>query len=468
MNLMLLYIGLSVLCQVERPYEIDHFVYHHNAAIRPLPFESKVFAYVPGNGSLKRFIDKEKPMNVTIERMSNPPGVIFNCDDRRQALDLIANLAAKSIKSVPIVRIDGVELMPSGTILVKPKPFVTSNMLLQRVNQIAKANKVEIGRIDDSTYEITFESLSFPSNVFILANLLANDKVWIDNAVPYLIKVHDDITGKLSIESDAIDNLGYYRTLKLVVTVNVPKVKVRTDLIPPLSSLPRLESVWYDIGPTIVSKNVGKYAYGVDSSFYKEVITVTWKVRYCYAGFVNIEAISVPYEYDGKQLIAKINGLLFKQNSVIDDSDITDIRPVPEYQVMPKLPELGEYPVSKPFEWTKLGVIFLIAGCSLILIRWILCFISSFNSVVKSKTELEQLLGCLEHAVDALGSNSGRADYFAINWYLSAIMKIENKISNDLSLALAELDNLYKKDGVVNQAALKAYLKAYIASLNVI
>lgn len=263
-------------------------------------------------------------------------------------------------KILPIVLWRGQECIPSNSsIILEAKSPIGINLIKRRlesfglfnVNQIIKT-ALEIDGRQVVTYRVYVQDLVSPLNIFVLANLIAEDSAYFKWARPEFKFVCDPIQAKLYVTSRGIDSLGDKRFLHLDIHIFDEKIDLLKDLVPQLGEgefIPEVsrisfEDIYFSADKPIITET--KH----DS---ERITSFVWPFIFLSVGDFYFKEIRIAYtEKEDKQLVEKslpVAGGEFKIGSVLKGikPPITDIQSKHDYVVneqyfMPTASKAGE------------------------------------------------------------------------------------------------------------------------------
>lgn len=358
----LLFLGLTTLVANQPTYEIDNFyTYDRQHKQQPLLLQSKVFVPRPerfgmptaSGKATEVYLSKCKKIGgLKIERLRTPhlTGWVVSFDNNRLAIDFMSKLAKDGIPHSPLVKWDGMYSIPSNTLIIQAKPFVTEKLIRQRLEKSAKVKILNLENIKGNQWSVEISDVIVPPNILVLANMISEDTAWVDWARVVFTPVHSHMSGTMNITTAAALNLGYDKQLNVVITVYKPSVKIRKDLLPKLGQNifvpgPQKDEVWYDFGPTTVTEEVTPE---------KTVIKMTSSFRFLTHGKISIPQIQVAFDDDKVQGTFMVPGLDYSIQSVIGGTEIDDI------QAMPVFPSVANSPA--PAEFTRVALPWRVVG----------------------------------------------------------------------------------------------------------
>lgn len=301
----------------------DFHYYDETLQGRGLTMVNKVYVDLPGDRKeFLKFLEKKKMEHFKDIKTDSLNGVLLAFDDKNETL---AFLNECTEKAYPVVIYDGIECTTTGEIVVGVHPSVNKVDFISRLGKISDGEFAIVEEFKPKAYVVSVKNLKNPSNILILANLVAKDVVWVRYAMVQWIPLDGYVNAVAEVISPAINNLGELRNLRVTINVNDPNIKVRTDLLSQLGQslfpFPFAGEVWFDLFPpqiTEVSSERGK------------TITVNYPFKQLQYGSFAFQPILISYEKDGKLLTTKTNLCQYTIHSVIGGTDIEDIQPRPD------------------------------------------------------------------------------------------------------------------------------------------
>ncbi len=343
----------SLLIGTHQPEDFHY--YDMNLQPRGLPVVNKLYVQVPEDNK-KDFFEHVERLSVDRFKIFNNGelnGVLLFFKNKKDTLEALNGLSSdKRYLVSPVVVFDGIEVTHTNEIAVQAQPSVNEADFTKRLSSIADG-KFTVSQIKGKLFSVRVKELNNPSNVLILANLLAKDSAWNAYAMVNWVPIDGYVKANLMVETAATGQLGEMRNLKLVVDVFNPNVKVRTDLLPQLGQgytpFPFSGEVWFDPSPpkiTEIKTNRGK------------TITISYAFRHLQYGNFTFQPMLVSYEKDGELKTVKTENCLYAIKSVIAGTDIDDIQARTGDGLM-ILPVGGSMPMPKDtriYNYAKYGI----------------------------------------------------------------------------------------------------------------
>jgi len=464
-----LFLGLAEIVSRPPVYEIEHF-YTYNADHKQvgLPLTGKIL--VPNACGLQEFINEGGQGDADVEKVTTSQfeGVVFICKDKRKALELLKTLTAKNLKAFPVVKWQGMDVVPSEFILVKTKPHVTEATLKERINKSGQIVVKEITKIGDYTYQIEVAKLALPPNIIVAANMMAEDTAWFQSARVMFRPIHSHIEARTFIEQPAATTLAEERVLKTVITVRKPSIKVLKDTIPVLGQnkwipAPQTLDVWYDFGKPVHKMEVIEDGY---------IITITQPFRFCAIVPVIIPSSAFIYEDMGEKFTCMVNGCTYVNSSLIAGTRIEDIQPLPDIRPLPELERVGQPQAQSSWNGYSTYTLFGLGMVGVSLTVIVLLVLVKLNNVRVStflrwgaKKERARLWDELEASIFHLTASDGwRESYEGVTTALSKVLaefyNVKRPITasecedSKVRIVLAELEMMYRPDYEPDSATL--------------
>lgn len=336
------------------PYEMSHFHYYDEQhKLHGVPLQNKIF--VEGLVT-KEFVAqlKNNPnvVSAITVKSAERQGVMLFTKSKKEALEVL-NEVVRAYKAYPVVMWEGVESIPLPEVMLQTTSPVTEILLRRRLNSLGKVTIDSITNIDGNKYSIVFKETKIPSNILVLANIVAEDTAWIKWCRPNFQPLIGNITATMYVTTPAETNLGEMRQLNIVVDVYKPGIKLRTDLLPSIPPMqPQVEDIWIDANPPVVKEEKG---------LSKNTYTITYKFRLCRPGNASFSRMVLPYD-DGKEVktvFVEMTG--FQTNSVLNDT-IDDIQLITQKNLLDEIvpPEIT-VPIKLPY-LNLAGFVLLILG----------------------------------------------------------------------------------------------------------
>lgn len=319
MNVLLLLTSMMI----GTTYRAEDFHYYDpSLQSRGLPLVDKIYVEVPQKDKKDFFalVDKLKVERFKDFQTNELNGVLLFCKDKKATLATLNSLLDNKYRAFPVIIFDGIECTTTGEIAVQVQPSVNIDDFTLRLNAVAKG-KFKVGEIRQKLYSVTVEELDNPSNIFVLANLIAKDTFWVKYALMVWVPVDGYVKANASVETLATSQLGEMRNFKVTVDVFDPNINIRTDLLPQLGQgllpFPFAGEVWFDPSPPTITEtktNRGK------------TVTINYPFRQLQFGNFIFQPIVISYEKGGELQIVKTGTCQYTIRSVIAGTDIDDIQ----------------------------------------------------------------------------------------------------------------------------------------------
>lgn len=448
----------------------DLHYYDTNLQSRGLPLVNKVFVDISGKDKKAFFELVDKAKNIERFKEFNNgeiSGVLLFTDSRAGTLDVLNTLTSNGFNAYPVIIFDNIECTSSGEIAVQVKPSVNQEDFTKRLHSIADG-KFKVSQISQKMFSVRVESLNNPSNILILANLLAKDTAWNVYAMVNWVPLDGYVKANVSVESGAVSQLGEMRNFKVTLDVFDRDVKIRTDMLPQLGQgllpFPYAGEIWFDPSPphiTETNTNRGK------------TVTINYPFRQLQYGSFVFQPIIISYERKGELKTVKTNNCQYNVRSVIMGTDIDDIQPRTNDGLdlmllnpvgIPKMDD----PMKSAYFYAKIAVSSLCFGIAAFFL--IGAAFALKNGVSGWMNEDEE--GKLWSALKSLKAPSEQM-YPAP--YYGTVSKYVNKILNEAGTSLysvnlaectanfrnlvGELDKLYQQNPFWNVESLKDFVK---------
>jgi len=334
------------------PYEMAHFHYydeqHKLHGVRML---HRVFVEGPVT---KEFTEKLKVKDgvesVSVVKTSDRQGVMVFTKGKKETLEILNELV-RGHKAYPVVMWEGVESIPLPEVLLQTTSPVTEILLRRRLNSLGKVQIETINNIDGNNYSIVFKETKIPSNVLVLANIVAQDTAWVKWCRPNFQPLIGKITASTFVTTPAETNLGEMRQYTIVVDVFVPGIKVRTDLLPTTPPVQQIEDIWLDANPPMVKEEKG---------LHKTTYIITYKFRLCRNHQASIAQFNLAYEEDKQAKTVLVPTVSFSTNSVLGEID--DIQAITQKNLLSEV-STPEVKVANKLPYVNLvGFVLLLLG----------------------------------------------------------------------------------------------------------
>ncbi len=233
-------------------------------------------------------------------------------------------------ETLPVVIWKGRECVPTNIVMMETKSPVNIELLRKRLSGFGQFTIDKLFEISPSTYEMKISSLEMPSNIFVLANLIAEDFAYIKWARPVFRFLKDSVEVSMYVASGGLDSLGDKRFLHLDVHIFDDKISLLKDLMPQLgqNEFTLDEEMWFWADKPVITETRD----GIE-----RIISFVWPFIYLNTGEFTFGEINIPYSsMDGNEKTEKtilIKNCKFQIGSVLKgiDPPITDIQPMHNY-----------------------------------------------------------------------------------------------------------------------------------------
>lgn len=461
MNALLLFASLLV---GDTYHAEDFHYYDNNLQTRGLPLVNKIYVEVSEKDK-KDFValmEKFKVEQFKEFENNDLRGYLVFVKNKQEVIDRINALNEKGFSAHPVVVFDGIECTTDGDINVVVRPSVNLGDYTKRLNSLADG-KFTVSLLRPRIYKIKVEKLNNPSNVIILANLLAKDSVWVDYAIISWTPLEGYVKANVSVETAANGQLGELRTLKLTVDVFEPDIKVRTDMFPQLGQgfvpFPFAGEIWFDPSPPRISEL---------RTVQGKQIVAEYAFRQLQFGSFAFQPIVISYERKGQLQTVKSNACQYAIRSVIAGTDIDDIQPRPTDNLSLSV----QRPVDVKRDDAKLVYWYMKAGISGVCFGFAALFIASALSSFKRSASNWFRTDDKEAPWRAMEAcrGSGKPYYEAIASYVNRILNIYgtslyavdlSKCTHHFRMLVGELDNLYRVKPFWDHEKLRCFVKQF-------
>ncbi len=274
--------------------------------------------------------DDKKKFIKSIEKMGGVERFKEIENDRLNGLLLFFKTKAETFAALnklegkpvyPVIMYEGFECSAINEILIRVQPNVSKEDLIKRLTDETKADYKVIKDVGPGLYVVQVDNLKYPSNMLVLANLIAKDSFWVKTAVIAWVPLADPVKATLSVETEANSHLGELRVLKLTIDVMNPEVSVRKDLLPQfgqtLVPFPNPGELWLDSLPQEIEEV---------QNGHRKTIIVKYPFRELNFGNFVIQPVIVSFEHHNKLRTTKSNLCQFGIKSVIEGTEIEDIQ----------------------------------------------------------------------------------------------------------------------------------------------
>lgn len=314
------------------PYEMAHFHYYDEQhKLHGVPLQNSIFVEGPVT---KEFADglKKNPgvESASVVKSVDKQGVMLFTKSKRETLEVLNELV-RNYKAYPVVMWEGVESIPLPEVVLQTTSPVTELLLRRRLNSLGKFTIDSITNLEGNNYSIVFKDTKIPSNILVLANIVAQDTAWVKWCRPNFQPLIGKIAASMYVTTPAKTHLGEMRQLNVVVDVYVPGIKLRTDLLPIMPAIqPFVDDIWLDANPPTVKEKKG---------LHKTTYIITYKFRFCRPGIVEFTRFGLAYEEGQQAKTVMVDMTRFHTSSVLNDID--DIQLITQNNLLTevKLPE---------------------------------------------------------------------------------------------------------------------------------
>lgn len=365
-------------------------------------------------------------------------------------------------------------------LLLKVKPFVTKNLLLSHLQNDLKLTVVDTKELDNFVYELTLAKNFY--NRLLLANMLAEDKIWFEWVQPRFELLTDNINCEIYLENEAAASIGHTRNLIVIITSYNKKITIPDDMLPvmgrdfapqPILSIPQHPQnpqpqqmqgeEYYDFGKPLITRS---------SYSDKNVIKVVYPFKYFTRNKVPFfKEVKFRYLLDGVESFHLTNTYAYSINSLISDPGINDIiQPVGVQQKLDMLPVQSNITPSfmdnidfKSISNYCFVIATSIMGLFIFLSLGKLAFYSIYDSCHKENnlmwTEFEKTLSNLQ-------LDNWKDRYVSINIKFRELLNKLYKLNppyvgEPLSNIFKELDKIYENNASPNFDILKDNIKFF-------
>jgi hypothetical protein len=454
----------AIMDGIEYParYEAEHFHYYdEQRKLHGAPLQNKLF--VEGNqpeilSNLASCLKSNpKVISAQVLRNSDREGVVLTTKSKDDTLELL-NILGRFYTVYPVVMWEGIESIPTPEVILQAQPAVTEILLNQRLRTLGKFVIQNISKTDAGFYVVSFGKTKVPSNILVLANIVAEDHAWVKWAMPKFQPLFGKITASMYVSTPADTNLGEMRQLNIVANVYSPNIKVRADLLPAIGQgglvvAPQAEETWIDGSSPTVKEEIGVH---------KRTYTITYPFRYCRPGQNFFQPFNLVYEEDKKSKTIQVPVAAFQIPSVLNDT-IDDIRPIAQSSF---LRTVTTPDVSVPQKLLYLNVVglglFLLGGFVMVGMgsRAAAKWHSNWWLANRQKHGREQEWEELRRLANriSIASASWRDDYQKVSEQMSKVMATFFDIHKPISAAMCtnyavrtifeELERLYQQDAL--------------------
>ena len=447
-------------------YNTEDFHYYDSTLqSRGLPIVNKIYIETPKDkkefyASLDKIAGVERFKEFQSPELS---GVLVFLENKKATLEALNKLSEKH-KAYPVVVFDGIECTTYGEIIVEVQPSVNINDFTKRLNSIADGD-FRVRHLEARTYHIVVNGLSNPSNILILANLLAKDNVWTRNAMVNWIPLDGYVKANAVVETPSVSHLGEWRNFKLTIDVFNPDIVVRTDLLPQMGQsllpFPFGGEVWFDPAlPEIVEQKTTR----------GKTLTVNFRFRQLQYGNFIFQPIAVTYERNGELRQVKTNTCQYSILSVIKNTEIDDIQPrTSDGLTLAMLNPVGfpkaDNPLKSTYFFIKLGIGFICFSTALFFLVGALVTLKKAATDWFVETEEDRLWNDLR-SCESLDAHeyyllvSRKLNELLIKLYGVSLFTVDATLcTKKFKHLVDELGKVYQKTAVLNPESLRDFVK---------
>lgn len=460
-------------------YRAEDFHYYDDGLqARGLLITNKIYVKPDNKKEFLKFTDSLK----TLERFKDIHtddlnGLLLFFNNRSDTLEALNKCIEKGYSAYPVVIFEGIECVITNEIIVSVHPSVNRDDFINRLNKVADAKFTIVQEVKPRVYLIRVDELKNPSNILILANLIAKDSFWTKSAMVAWVPLDGFVKAFASVETSATSHLGEMRNFKLTINVFDPDINTRTDLLPQLGQslvpFPFAGEIWFDSFPPEIIETV---------SGRKKTITVNYPFRQLQYGNYIFQPIVISYEKNGELFTTQTNLCQYVVRSVIAGTDIDDIQPrtndgldllILQPVGLPKT----ENPMKIAYWYAKVGSSTIFFGIAAVLL---------FGSTLSLKNRVVSWLRSdgegklwreLRHNMYFSGKNTEVRDYYlsishTLNLVLTeyfgvSLYSVNLSECNDNFVKLVEeLNKVYQQYTVLNPQYLLGLLKIFIRVSN--
>lgn len=231
---------------------------------------------------------------------------------------------------LPVIVWKGQECIPGNSIILETKSPVEIDLLKKRLANFGNFSIIRLAEISPRVYELSVGNLKVPSNIFVLANLIAEDSAYVKWARPLFHPIYESMQVFMYVTSGGLDSLGDKRFLHLDIHILDKKITILKDLMPQLGEgdFALSDDIWFWADKPVITET---------EKDMERIVSFVWPFIYLETGEITFPEIKIPYsEISGsgkteKQFSTK--GCKFQISSVLKgiDPPIEDIQPVHQY-----------------------------------------------------------------------------------------------------------------------------------------
>ena len=299
----------------------------------------------------------------------------------------------------PVIVWKGQECVPINSIVIEIKEVVDVNLLKERLVNFGKFNITELSEVSPRIYRLSVSDLEMPTNIFVLANLISEDSIYMKWARPIFQFVYDPIQVSMYITSGGLDSLGSKRFLHLDVYIFDEKITLLKDLVPQLGEGEFTlgdEDIWFWTDKPVITETKNETV---------RTISFVWPFIYLNTGDFTFKEILIPYSrIDGAEKTEETistGKCKFQIGSVTKgvDPSINDIQPMHDY--IASSPNLDSVILSNIDNWKGLRPVLAVVVFGLAVV--IFCRYSTTQKeksfiTVKKDLYLDELVSLLDQS----------------------------------------------------------------------
>lgn len=397
--------------------------------------------------------------------------------------------------ALPVFIWRGQEVIAVRSIIFETWPSIAEPEVLKEImSKFGKFEVADVRQIDGQVnqYQADIVHLESPFNIFILANLMSENKIYFKWAHPVFIPINSGIVAKeMFVTANGLDTLGDRRYLHLEIHIFNPKISLRKDLMPRLGQgefVPNrstFEDVWFWAGEPVIKEE----SYG-----YEKVTSFVWPFVYLDTGDFSIKDIAIAYDEEingevvGKSVL--MAGGAFQIGSVLAGAKppIIDIQPARDYYLFPEKETISKTDNKSSYDkyrdWLFLAI-GLVGGTIMIYFGWTPLALAIIKANQKTK-ELamadSRYWNELLRLSDALTVENWERQYLLIEVQLKIVLAKFFGLGNNVCLEslpsgadyrmgmiLKELERVYRDEGDLKQddiIKLKEVISSFVVSFD--
>lgn len=474
----------------------DFYSYDQNGCVEALPLQPKIFFILNDNfwslseetktvffRTLIQFGKSDEVKDFSLKKVADNLMVAEFDPEQVSARELIEFLNGfpdyqKLLRypvgnALPIVVWREREVVAISTIVLETKPAIASPEQLKEILKSFGKFNFEVTRPIDfplNRFEVIVSEINPPLNIFVLANLIAEDKIHFQWAMPRFSPLWEPIVARMYVTSGGIDSLGGKKYLHLEISITNSKITLLKNLIPQLGegefvvNVPQYNDVWFWADKPIINER---------EEGILRTIEFVWPFVYLEVGSFTFKDIAIAYEEDNgdgpkTENSLTVNGCPFQNSSVIEgvQPPIKDIQPVHDYSVgdwrkieKPPIDEKGALGAIKNWVWLPGAGI----GLFLFLNNALLLFKEKKRQrqkIIDAEKERLKEWDELKLTLKDLSLENWENHYPVIEAQLKRILKkffglspsIDSETVEDplLKWVFRELEKVYREDDAVN------------------